>query len=246
MACVRVRRTRARARVCASHRLARARAPSPPDPLATRQVRQLETADGEMRSAASERQVATEQLASTRLVLGGVERSREVIQRDSASTARQMASVRAELEQSTTEREALRQQLELARVQVEKLEGVAAELRTSAFRRAAAPAGAAADADAAADLEAGGGGGAEPELLALRGRCETQTAELTQLQRALGTASFERDEALRTQREQVRARPRVWVHSPRACMSLAPGRWLAHAPGSPTRPGCQAPITPAY
>ena len=78
-------------------------------------VRQLQASDGQFRTATVQKQVTEEQLASTMLVLGGLERTREVIQRDSASASRQMSSMRAQLEETEKEREILRQQLGLSR-----------------------------------------------------------------------------------------------------------------------------------
>ena len=77
------------------------------------------------RAAAAEKQAAEQQLASTQLVLGGIERSRETIQRDSASASRAMHALRVELEQAEKDRGVLQQQLE--RAAVEQLEAVAVD-----------------------------------------------------------------------------------------------------------------------
>ena len=171
-------------------------------------TRQLAAMDGEVRQADAERRDMSEQLTSTKLVLGGVERSREVTQRDSATAARNVALLSSRVDDLTKERDGLKQQLEFARAKVTQLEGVASSLRTQAAMgvRARAPP-ALPPADDATDADAGGASGAEPDVTvaALQQKVDEQAAELTQLQRALGTASAERDVALEQQRSQGEA-----------------------------------------
>lgn len=165
-------------------------------------VRQLEAADGEFRAAAAEKQAAEQQLASTQLVLGGIERSREMIQRDSASASRAMHALRVELEQAEKDRGVLQQQLELARGQVEQLEAVAVDLRNKAVRQT--PVDAAGDKRIAAPASGAEGGSSvegAAELTLLRQQTAKLSSEVESLQRALGTAAQERDAALLAQKE---------------------------------------------
>ena len=110
-------------------------------------VQRLEELDTERLSSTEARTHAEQQLASTRLVLGGVERSREMIQRDSAAAGRAMQAVQGQLREATAEKEALSQQLRLAKETIGGLERLAAELRVRA-------------ASSSPPAEGGGGGGA--------------------------------------------------------------------------------------
>jgi DNA repair exonuclease SbcCD ATPase subunit len=119
------------------------------------------------------------------------------------------------------ERDALRQQLELSRAQASQLENVASSLRTQAAAATAAAARAAAAPPPATDAapspppsppsseSEARAAAAEAHLAQLQRAHDQQVAELVQLQRALGTASYERDAALDQQRHQTDALTRL-------------------------------------
>jgi len=100
--------------------------------------RRLQDADGKVRAATSDCRSAEEQLASMRLLLGGLERSREVVQRDSAASQRDAAAMRAQFEQLVKDREVLQQQLGLSRAHVQQLEALSSELRRKSHTAKAA------------------------------------------------------------------------------------------------------------
>lgn len=181
-------------------------------------VRQLEATDGDARAALAERSAAEQQLASTQLVMGGLERSREVLQRDSASASRAVHALRAQLEEADKDRAILRQQLELSRAAVQNLEAIAADLRTKAMPAATAAAlavagGVSGEPAKAPAVEGGsegvsGGAASQPsaaEMELLRQQHAAAAAEVAALSRALSTATFERDVAIKGQ-EEVAAR----------------------------------------
>jgi DNA repair exonuclease SbcCD ATPase subunit len=184
-------------------------------------TRQLRAAEDERRQASAERQSASEQLASTRIALGGMERSREAVQRDTASAAYAMQQLTSRVADLSRERDALRQQLELSRAQASQLENVASSLRTQAAAATAAAARAAAAPPPATDAapspppsppsseSEARAAAAEAHLAQLQRAHDQQAAELVQLQRALGTASYERDAALDQQRHQTDALTRL-------------------------------------
>jgi chromosome segregation ATPase len=184
-------------------------------------VRQLEASDGQFRVTAAGKHVVEELLLSTKLAIGGLERSREVMQRDSATVSRQVASMRIQLEATSKERECLQQRLDLSQTHGQHLEAVAADLRTQTKRGhsvapcVAKPAAASADVtvtECAGGVEGISGGegdiggcaaGLHADVSMLRQTVEMQGTELVQLTRALGTATFERDAAVRQQQQQA-------------------------------------------
>ncbi|KAL1524944.1 hypothetical protein AB1Y20_019820 [Prymnesium parvum] len=163
-------------------------------------VAQLAALENALQQEGTERTVMQRELASTRQLLSGLERSRESIQRDAAGASHEITRLQAKLIEATREREAVKQQLELERGRCAQLENLASTLRTTIQRESAAQSETLKEAVSVRTQHrelTESNGQHEVELRMLRQTNEEQKHEIDTLRRALGTASFERDAAAR-------------------------------------------------
>lgn len=103
-------------------------------------VGQLAALEDALQLEGAERNAAHQELASTRLMLGGIERSREIVQRDVAGATQQVATLQAKLLEVTRENQGVQQQLELERARTVQLEMLASTLRQTSMQESSAKA----------------------------------------------------------------------------------------------------------